>query len=201
MARTNGRLTTKNRTVTGNRTVPDSMRDPGRHIEIWDSHCVTFPSGSTLCSTGENSVGSINGITFRTTPHGNFLMRGIPPGLFGICRHACERDCGNQGVASCIVHCALCAHRRAALFAVKVPGDWDERTSAIRGCVSTVDGARDGPRQGGSSGCIGIWPGGDLALNVCRSRPSRPSPVGIVGPLRGAAQYFHRAGWMDTSHP
>ena len=32
--------------------------------------------------------------------------------------------------------------------------------------LTMVDGARDGLRQGGSSGCPGLWPGGDLALNA-----------------------------------
>ena len=51
-------------------------------------------------------------------------------------------------------------------FAVKMTRDWDEQSPATRGCVFTAHGARDDLRQGGSSGCPGLWPGGDLALNM-----------------------------------
>ena len=44
------------------------------------------------------------------------------------------------------------------IFAVKIAGGGDERNSATRGCVSMADGARDDPRQGGSSGGPGIGP-------------------------------------------
>ena len=44
--------------------------------------------------------------------------------------------------------------------------DWGEQSLATRGCVFTAHGARDDLRQGGSSGCPGLWPGGDLALNT-----------------------------------
>lgn len=96
----------ENRTVTDTRIVPDSMRVPGRHIEIWDSQCITPPSGGIICADGENVTIVINDITLRTTPYGKFLMRGVAPDLFDSCRHVCEAECEDQGVASCIVHCA-----------------------------------------------------------------------------------------------
>ena len=44
--------------------------------------------------------------------------------------------------------------------------DWDKRSRAARGCVFAAYGPLDDLRQGGASGCAGLWPGGELALNI-----------------------------------
>ena len=73
--------------------------------------------------------------------------------------------------------------------------DRDEQSPATRGCVFTAHGARDDLRQGGSSGCPGLWPGGDLALNMAFQ-----NDVAVACPhrrttMRCRAIHFHAPGW------
>ena len=86
-------------------------------------------------------------------------------------------------------------------FAAKMTRDWDELPSAARRCVFTAHGPRDDLWQGGSSGCPGLWPGGDLALNMAFH-----NDVAVACPHRRTSTrcrttHFHRAGWTVTRRP
>ena len=80
-------------------------------------------------------------------------------------------------------------------FAVKMIRDRDEQSPATRGCVFTAHGARDDLRQGGSSGCPGLWPGGDLALNMAFQNDVAVACPHLRTTMRCRAIHFHAPGW------
>ena len=86
-------------------------------------------------------------------------------------------------------------------FAVKMTRDWDERPPAARRCVFTAHGPRDVLRQGGSSGCPGLWPGGDLALNMAFHNDVAGACPHRRTTTRCRTTHFHRAGWTVTRRP
>ena len=108
-----------------------------------------------------------------------------------------QREIGARLVAvrGCWHRRPLGCEREVSLFAVKMIRDRDEQSPATRGCVFTAHGARDDLRQGGSSGCPGLWPGGDLALNMAFQ-----NDVAVACPhrrttMRCRAIHFHAPGW------